>query len=209
MGAHGDGLDHGAETTNLSACGVDHGLSIADHGNIGGRAPDVRHQRIVHIGQPARAHDRSRRTTEDGFDGAFTGLLGAHQGSVTPDDHHGGINADVPQGVLCAANQPVDHPNQPRVQNCRHGAFGAVQFRRQLMRASDRRAGHLGNDPRDFEFMRRVAGGELRSDRIARDAVMCRQKRAERVNIQLCRFATRMVVPAGDHQRRIALQRVV
>ena len=144
--------------------------------------------RIVSIGRGAREGGRDQR-------------------AVAAHHHQRGGDAARFQKPFGRRDQPVDHRDQPRVEQRRQRAARAAELGRQFVAGGDRQAGLLADQVARGEFVRRVAGGEIGADGKARDAGgKLRQCRLERGKVERLRLAVH-VVAAGREDHRVAAER--
>ena len=88
-----------------------------------------------------------------------------------------------------------------------NGAAGPVQPGRELVRTGYRPAGAFGDDPCSGQFVRRIAGRELRCNGEPRNLrCIAGQEGLQRLGVQRRGFGAAVVMPAGQHQRGVALQ---
>ena len=207
-GAHGNGLYHRAVAADAGPCGVDRGPAIAQQGYIGGGAANVADQRTGSTGHPPRPHDRGRRPAEDRFNRPFPCLRGRDQRPVPPHHHQRGRDANVGQHILGPPDQPVDHPDQPRVQHRCQRPFRPVELGRQLMRGRHGPPRHLRHQGGDALFMDGVARGELAGDGKTADLfTLLGQKGDQRGFVQRGTLCACVVMPPAKDQIGVTVQR--
>ena len=207
-GAHRHRLDHGTKAANPRAFGVNLGQAIAQQGDVGGGAADVGHQCIARTRQPARADNTGGRAGQDRLDRSFAHHCRRDQRAVATHHHQRCRDAHLRQMTFAGRDQPVDHPDQPRIQHRGQRPFRSVQLRRKLVRAGHRPPGHATDQRARRQFMRRVAGGKPRRHgephhlrpQFGDGCFQCD-------HIQCCDFGPGMAVSARHHLHRIALQR--
>jgi len=206
-GAHGDGLYHRAVAAHAGTCGVNRRPSVAQQGHIRGGAADITDQRMCRAGHPPRPDNRGRRPAENRFNRSRTRLCRRDQCPIAAYDHQRGRHADVSQHILGAANQPVDHPDEPRIQHRRQRPFRPVELGRQLMRGRHRPARHLRHKRSNPLFVDRVARRKLTGDREPADLRFLRgQKRDQRVFVQRGKLCACVVMSAAQDQIGITVQ---
>ena len=181
-GAHGDGLDHGAEAADGGAFRVEARAAAGRARrrrwwcrrcrrrrrrrgrSCGGRRPGWRRGRT---GSSRSAAARAK-AAETSAPSPRTTISGAAMSARGEKAFGGG-------------DQPVDHRDQPGVEQRGERAARAAELGRQLVAGGDRQAGPLADQVAGGDLVRRVAGGEIGADREARDRFAeFRQRRFER-----------------------------
>ena len=208
-GAHGHRFDHRAVGANARALRIDLGQAAAQQGDIGGRATDIRHQRIGFARQPARAHNAGGRAGQDRLNGALAHHRCRNQRAIAAHHHQGRINADHCQMTLAGGDQPVDHADQPGVQHRRQRPFRPVELRGKFVRTGHGPPGHPADQGAGRHLVGRIAGGKAGCHGKAHHLIrQTRHGSFQRLQIQRAGFLPGMAMPTGQPDHRIAAQRL-
>ena len=113
--------------------------------------------------------------------GRCAGEGGRDQRAVAAHHHQRRGDAARVQKAFGGGDQPVDHRDQPGVEQRGQRAARAAELGRQLVAGGDRQAGLLADQVAGGDLVGRVAGGEIGADGEARDrAAELGQRRFER-----------------------------
>ena len=137
--------------------------------DVRGGAADVADQRVTLAGQPACPGDRCGGTGKDRLDRPLAGQPRRNQRPVAAHHHQRRVDAERGHMPLAGADQPVDHPDQARVQERGQRPTRAVQAGRQFVRTGHRQARDAADRIARGVFMGGVAGGKGGGDGKAGD----------------------------------------
>ena len=171
-GAHRDRLDHRAPGAYLCTRRVNRGPTIAQNGDIGGRAANIRYKRMIRSRHPARADNARRWSAQDCLNRAFAGLIGRNKRTIAAHHHQRCLDAKIAKLALGLVDKSRNHPDQPRIQKRRQRPFRPIQARGKVMRTRHRPPGHLTNDRGCGKLVRRVAGRKLRCNSKGRNTMI-------------------------------------
>ncbi len=118
--------------------------------------------------------------------------------------HHHQRAGDVARGeeTLGGGDQPVDHRDQPRVEQRGERAARAAELGRQLVAGGDRQAGLLADQVAGGDLVRRVARREIGADGKARHALrQFRQRGFEAGQVERGGAAMHVVSARAKHDR--------
>ena len=208
VGAHGDGLDHGAIAADDGAVLVQPRPALVEDRDIGGRAADVGNHGIVETGQEARADKARRRAGKDGLDRTQARLGGRDQRAVAAHHHQRRIDAARLEEILRRADQPVDHRHQPGIEQGGERAPGSAELGGKLMAAGDGQMRPRANEVAHAELVLGVAHREIAGDgEGGHGAGKLIELRGKRVRIER-RFMAMHIMPAGKEDHRIGAERL-
>ena len=132
--------------------------------------------------------------------GRCAGEGGRHQRAVAAHHHQRRRDAALLQKAFGRGDQPVDHRDQPGVEQRRQRAARAAELGRQFVAGGDRQAGLFADQVAGRDLVRRVAHGEIGADGKARDARReLGQRRLQRREVE--RGGIAMDVVAARHEQ--------
>ena len=170
VAAQGDGeqvggLHAGLVLADRRALDAHRDLSILDQRQIGGRAADVDHQRVVQPGEEAAADGAGRRAGVDRLDRRARGELVAHQRAVPAHHHQRRVDPPALHGPPHGDDEILQDSQQRGVQRGRGRPFHRTQLGRKLVAQHDRQVADARDGVVDPVLVLRVERAEVAGNR--------------------------------------------
>ena len=175
---------------------------MVEHGDVGGGAADVGDDGVVQPRHVARADQRGGGAGQDRLDRPRAGEGGRDQRAVAA--HHHQRAGDLPrrEEPFGGGDQPVDHRDQPRVEQRGERAARAAELGRQFVAGGDRQAGLFPDQVAGGDLVRGVACREIGADGKARHALrQLRQSGFEAGQVEFLGAAVHVVSARAKHHR--------